>query len=328
MTRETKAGNASAHMNAGIYQCGQRRGDEITLIHLWLILQRRKYSFWLVFLIVTIATAFYVGLRSHDYVYSSAVQLGKIMNANGSMSSITRPTSAVAILQAATIPKTLNGYANVHRSKGLQIANLPTIEVSKKGYIITLRSIAPRRDKAVIFMIQNMVLNKFVNDEATLTAPLYRYLKQRKRSLQTFLQATKGQLKHVLNQLSQITGTRSKVNKHFSATANAHNVLISQIISAEQQQLTLFYSTIQRASGDLANINERILRFQPTQIIQPPTIFGSRNASTSSVVLAGLAIAFLAGLTAAFVAELIFGASYTENSDALSPSNTSHGQSR
>lgn len=135
--------------------------DELSLVDLFLVLERRKRLIGAVFLVVTLLAALYALLRTPSYVYTSSVQIGR--SATGL---IETPATVAAKLNESHIP-----YVRHEAAERGEQAPMIRAEAPKDSDIIVLRSSGAFEDAERQTEFHRLVVERLTRDqEAALNA--------------------------------------------------------------------------------------------------------------------------------------------------------------
>lgn len=129
--------------------------DELSLVDLFLVLERHKRLIGAVFLLVTLLAALYAVLRTPSYVYTSSVQIGRSMTGL-----IETPAVVAAKLNESYIP-----YVRHEAAERGELAPRIRAEAPKDGDIVVLRSTGSLDAAEMHDALHRLVVERLARDQ-------------------------------------------------------------------------------------------------------------------------------------------------------------------
>lgn len=230
--------------------------DEISLVEVWLVLVRHKWTIIGIFLFVLGVGSVYAFIRSPNYMYSTSVEIGTTLvdtKGAGLQPQLIEPPAAVqAKLESSYVPIVLNKFRDEKPSNFL-----PDIEIKvpKDSQIVILRSRGKVGDEEIVKNLHQQVVQELITDHK-------RQLRFPREQLDGALAQEQLKLNALENQqifAVQLKAQQGKIEQAKLALANLKDQ--ARALTAEKQGLTekkkLYEKQIKELSEFLAKATSR-----------------------------------------------------------------------
>ncbi|MDX9741456.1 MAG: Wzz/FepE/Etk N-terminal domain-containing protein [Gammaproteobacteria bacterium] len=235
-------------LDARVPQYSQYGEDELSLVDLFLVLERHKRLIAVVFAAITLLGVLYAVVRTPSYVYTSSIQLGR-----GVAGLLESPAVVAARLNESHIPHVR--YEAAERGE-----NVPAIhaEAPKDGDIVVLRSngaasAGARHDEAHRLVIERLVMDQ----EGALNAA--------RRNLQYEATRTGARMQRLQTE-HQLFGERmARLVEQESALRRDLQEVREAIVAAEQRRESLAARNESQATAALVFVDGELSRMRERQ---------------------------------------------------------------
>jgi hypothetical protein len=221
--------------------------DELSLVDLFLVLERRKHLIAAVFAVIALAGILYAAIRTPSHEYTSSIQLGR-----GVSGLLESPAVVVAKLNESHIP-----YVRYEAAEhGMELPRL-VAQAPKDGDIIILRSSGPAADAPQHEEAHRLVIERLVRDQADL-------LEAARRSFQAEANRIISRVERLRAENELIAERKARLTEQESALRRSLEELREEIAAAERKRDGLArrsdaqsMATLVFVDGELSRLRER-----------------------------------------------------------------------
>ena len=279
--------------------------DKVAWGEIWHALVRHKWLFGGVFSLVILSTIVYVSVRPPIYAFTSALEIGQILDYQGQLVPIEDPVDAEAIIKDVTVPAVMHQYLAKNPHDRSQIKNLSiTVERHRDAHVIALRSTGTKSEGPIIEALQRAVLNAFVANQDAATHLQRLYLVHRKKSLTASLNTIANEQNETRRQLDQAVSGKGPAG-HDIANSSLASLVAMQRSDALQQRLLLLDKEQEGQRGDLAETEQEIIGSRPTRIVgQPSRSAFTVGAGLTEILLVATLLGLLAATASVYISEI------------------------
>lgn len=221
--------------------------DELSLVDLFLVLERRKRLLAAVFAVIALLGVLYAVMRTPSYGYTSSIQIGRGMS--GLLES---PAAVAGKLNESYIP-----YVRYEAASGG--GDVPTIraEAPKDSEIVVLRSSGPAADQARHDEAHRLVIEQLVSDQEGALSVARRNLQAEVSRVNTRYQRLRAEYALIGERMARLGEREAELRKALESLRDAIAVAEQRREDLAQRNDQQAMSVLLFVDGDLSRMRER-----------------------------------------------------------------------
>jgi hypothetical protein len=221
--------------------------DEVSLVDLFLVLERRKRLIAAVFAVVTLLGLLYAVLRTPEYVYTSSIQIGR-----GVSGLLDSPAAVAAKLNESFIP-----HVRYEAASGGDKVPRIRAEAPKGSDIVVLRSSGTANERAQQEEAHRLVIDQLVKDQEGALNVARRNLQAETSRVNARIQRLQAENALIGERMARLVEREASLRSGLEELRNAIAVAEKRRESLTQRNDSQAAPVLMFAESDLSRMRER-----------------------------------------------------------------------